>query len=180
MNSFAMLWTYSSLTETIETLEKEKQTVKLKHFNSFKFALTGAFTTVLLWALILMGAETSGGAKANYEMAWVFDVGPDALYLLIFISVMLIWRPTQNSGRYGYYKQANSGINADDFNEEISDEDEEYETSLGMDDNEEHADNDGVQMTNIAARSILSEKIDIDIVKADSRKVEYSIDDDEC
>ena len=178
MNAIAMLWTYGSLTETVETLEKENQTVKLKHFTTFRFAMAGAFTTVVLWAVVLMGVESIGEIKTNYEMAWVFDVGPDALYMLIFSAVMVIWRPTQNSSRYGYYRQANSGMNADDFNDELSDEDEEYGTSLGMDEDEDHAENNGVQMTNIAARSVLDETIDI--VQADSREVDFTIDDDEC
>ena len=54
--------------------------------------------------------------------------------------------------------------------DEISDE-EEYGTSLGLDEEEDIADNKGVQMTNIAASKILT---------ADSREIAFDIGDNEC
>ena len=98
------------------------------------------------------------------------DSAPDLLYFVIFVAVLWIWRPSPNSSRYGYYQQANLGMTPDDFSDELSDG-EEYGTSLGLDEEEEIADNKGVQMTNIAASKILT---------ADSREIAFEIGDNEC
>ena len=170
MNSIAILWTFNNLNATIAELSDTKQTVKLEHFLHFRKVLAVAFSLVILWSIIFIGVENLGSLKTNYEWVWMVDSAPDLLYFVIFVAVLWIWRPSPNSSRYGYYQQANLGMTPDDFSDELSDG-EEYGTSLGLDEEEEIADNKGVQMTNIAASKILT---------ADSREIAFEIGDNEC
>ena len=179
MNSIAMLWTFNALSSTVEELTNNNQRVKLQHFLRFRSVMVMSFSLIALFVIFYLFMESSGTLEANYETAWMMDSAPDSLYFFVFACVSLLWRPTRNSSRYANYSQANTGMTNDDFTSGAMTEDEddfgdeEYDKSLGLDDNDEGVNNTGIQMKNISAKNF-SKDISIDTV--DTRDVKFDID----
>jgi hypothetical protein len=73
----------------------------------------------------------TGSIEERWNLVWVLEASPDVLYLLVFISIMVLWRPKPNSKKYAYYEQAGTRdrqatIDDDDFDADFSDGEDEY------------------------------------------------------
>ena len=182
MNSIAMLWIFNALTRTIEELVDNNQVVKLQHFLRFRSIMIMSFSLVATFVIFYLFTENSETLEANYETAWMMDSAPDSLYFFVFACISILWRPSRNSSRYANYNQANTGMTNDDFaGGELTDDednfaDEEYDKSLGLDDNDEGANNAGIQMKNISAKNFEKE---ISVDKVDTRDATSTFDIDE-
>ena len=73
----------------------------------------------------------TGTIEERWNLVWVLEASPDVLYLLVFISIMILWRPKPNSKKYAYYEQAGTRdrtatLDDDDFDADFSDGEDEY------------------------------------------------------
>ena len=122
-------WIFNALNQTIKQLEDRKQDVKLKLFTSFQNVLIGSIGIVAVWLVSVSLIRMTGSIEERWNLVWVLESSPDVLYLLVFISIMVLWRPKSNSKKYAYYEQAGTRdqqatLDDDDFDADFSDEDE--------------------------------------------------------
>lgn len=73
----------------------------------------------------------TGSIEERWNLVWVLEASPDVLYLIVFVSIMVLWRPKPNSKRYAYYEQAGTRdrtatLDDDDFDADFSDGEDEY------------------------------------------------------
>ena len=73
----------------------------------------------------------TGSIEERWNLVWVLEASPDVLYLIVFVSIMVLWRPKPNSKKYAYYEQAGTRdrtatLDDDDFDADFSDGEDEY------------------------------------------------------
>ena len=122
-------WIFNALNQTIKQLEDRKQDVKLKLFTNFQNVLIGSIGIVAIWLVSVTLIRMTGSIEERWNLVWVLESSPDVLYLLVFISIMVLWRPKPNSKKYAYYEQAGTRdrqatLDDDDFDADFSDENE--------------------------------------------------------
>ena len=61
----------------------------------------------------------------DYYLVWVLETSPDALYILILVGMMWLWRPKTNSKQYALYEQAGT-LDAGGRDSMDSSDDDEY------------------------------------------------------
>jgi hypothetical protein len=56
------------------------------------------------------------------EHAWAMDAASEVIYLFVLIGISLIWRPSENSQKYAYFKELSPMYMDDDEDDlELSD-----------------------------------------------------------
>lgn len=124
LQAFVYAWIFNGLANTVQDLTDRKQDIKLKLFLSFQNMLMLAGGTVVVWLLAVAAVRATGTMEERYYLVWVLETSPDALYILILVGIILLWRPKTNSKQYALYEQAGTLDNVSPHGMEYSDEDE--------------------------------------------------------
>ena len=105
--TISFFWILSSISATLIHLESRRQMYKLSMYRWLKIILTIAmaatFISVLAFGAVLHSFATSIEYQATaWESYWFIQSGwMNFLYLAVFVSLALLWRPTKNNARYG-------------------------------------------------------------------------------
>ncbi|CAG8574521.1 11661_t:CDS:2 [Paraglomus brasilianum] len=101
------VWTLQSLTHTIQTLEIRKQTVKslmyrrLYRLLVFSVAILGVFFIVNMLNYIHHN-DFEWPARYWHYKWFLLDGWLNILYLVVFLVIIILWRPTKNNKRYPF------------------------------------------------------------------------------
>lgn len=105
MSAFYM-WILSALTNTVQRLELKRQTIKLDMYRHVWYLLSGSAVAMLL----VVVANTANMSHAT-DPAWIasqwrwrwmmLDGAMNTIYLVVFVGIAYLWRPTENNQRYG-------------------------------------------------------------------------------
>ncbi|KAJ3079689.1 hypothetical protein HDU99_010304 [Rhizoclosmatium hyalinum] len=121
--SFAMTAFYyailNGLTLTMKTLEERRQPIKLLMYKRLWLILV--FSAVCLFAFFIVNTVAF---KNRFQPEWIqtywqyrwalLDGWLNILYLVIYLSIALLWRPTENNQRYGLEQLA-----GDDYDDDL-------------------------------------------------------------
>ncbi|KAI9348607.1 lung seven transmembrane receptor-domain-containing protein [Obelidium mucronatum] len=121
--SFAMTAFYyailNSLTLTMQTLQERRQPIKLLMYNRLWGILV--FSAVVLLAFFIVNTIAF---KNRFEPSWMetywqirwllLDGWLNILYLVVYLSIALLWRPTENNQRYGLEQLASDDYDDDE------------------------------------------------------------------
>ncbi|KAJ3031998.1 UNVERIFIED_CONTAM: hypothetical protein HDU68_009099 [Siphonaria sp. JEL0065] len=120
--SFAMTAFYyailNSLTLTMQTLQERRQPIKLLMYKRLWGILV--FSAVILFTFFIVNTIAF---KNRFDPIWMetywqyrwllLDGWLNILYLVVYVSIALLWRPTENNQRYGLEQLA-----GDDYDDE--------------------------------------------------------------
>ncbi|GBB95326.1 hypothetical protein RclHR1_02510020 [Rhizophagus clarus] len=114
------IWTLQSITNTLQTLEIRKQTVKslmykrLYRLLVFSVAVLGVFFFINM--INYLRREDPDWIPVYWRWRWfLLDGWLNILYLIVFCVILIIWRPTRNNKRYP--------LKFENLNEELTQED---------------------------------------------------------
>ncbi|ORX61386.1 hypothetical protein DM01DRAFT_1331990 [Hesseltinella vesiculosa] len=100
------IWTLNSIQSTLNTLELRKQHVKaLMYRRLFRLLLFSVVMVVLIFIANMFAfsdrRSADWGAR-NWKWRWfMLDGMLNILYLVVFVVIIILWRPTENNARYG-------------------------------------------------------------------------------
>ncbi|GJJ68572.1 hypothetical protein EMPS_00918 [Entomortierella parvispora] len=116
MTSF-YIWTLQSLTSTISTLNLRRQTEKVKMYTRLWRLLVFSLTVLCAFFVIntfnFMNMTDPDWPASYWRIKWfLLDGWLNILYLFVFVTIVILWRPTENNKRYGIEQ-----LEQDDFDE---------------------------------------------------------------
>lgn len=100
------VWIFSSLTNTIATLEVRKQHVKaLMYTRLHRLLVFSVFMVIVIFIVNMFafsGRNQVDWAAKSWKWRWVtMDGLLNLLYFVVFLVIVILWRPTSNNQRYG-------------------------------------------------------------------------------
>lgn len=100
------IWSLNALDNTIEHLVSRRQTVKLAMYKNLQRIL--AFSGFLLTSILVVNSvnmshrNEDAWIQEQWQWRWmILDGTLNIAYLVIFASIVYLWRPTSNNERYG-------------------------------------------------------------------------------
>ncbi|KAG0045444.1 hypothetical protein BGZ83_009343 [Gryganskiella cystojenkinii] len=116
MTSF-YIWTLQSLTSTIATLNLRRQTEKVKMYTRLWRLLVFSLTVLCAFFVIntfnFMNMTDPDWPASYWRIKWfLLDGWLNVLYLIVFVVIVILWRPTENNKRYGIDQ-----LETDDFDD---------------------------------------------------------------
>eukprot|EP01083_Nonionella_stella_P080657 221726_1 len=152
INGIFWWWTFVSLNKTIEQLKIRRQSAKLQLYKSFTLVLVITLIAAITFAIYEMYYVLKELYFAQWQKLWFMEVGFwQILFSSIFITIMILWRPSEHFKRYAYYNQ---GTTLED--NEYGDYDKEYDEAQQFNAPDSFADN----TTNVTKRSNTNDDID--------------------
>eukprot|EP00484_Ammonia_sp_Unknown_P025635 CAMPEP_0197031360 /NCGR_PEP_ID=MMETSP1384-20130603/10389_1 /TAXON_ID=29189 /ORGANISM="Ammonia sp." /LENGTH=556 /DNA_ID=CAMNT_0042460877 /DNA_START=34 /DNA_END=1704 /DNA_ORIENTATION=- len=125
INGIFWWWTFVSLNKTIEQLKIRRQSAKLQLYKSFTLVLVITLIAAITFAIYEMYYVLKELYFAQWQKLWFMEVGFwQILFSSIFITIMILWRPSEHFKRYAYYNQ---GTTLDVDNEYGGREDDELD-----------------------------------------------------
>ncbi|KAG0343270.1 hypothetical protein BG004_005419 [Podila humilis] len=111
------IWTLQSLTSTIATLNLRRQTEKVRMYTRLwrlmVFSLTCLCAFFVINTLTFMNMDNTDWPANNWKTRWIqLDGWLNILYLIVFTTIVVLWRPTENNKRYGIDQ-----LETDDYDE---------------------------------------------------------------
>ena len=106
INGIFWWWTFVSLNKTIEQLKIRRQSAKLQLYKSFTLVLVITLIAAITFAIYEMYYVLKELYFAQWQKLWFMEVGFwQILFSSIFITIMILWRPSEHFKRYAYYTQ---------------------------------------------------------------------------
>ncbi|KAI7861515.1 lung seven transmembrane receptor-domain-containing protein [Spinellus fusiger] len=100
------VWTLGSITQTILTLETRRQHVKVLMYKRLYRLLV--FSVVMVMVIFILNMFNFSDRTAidwaarNWERRWfMLDGWLNILYFVVFLVIIILWRPTSSNSRYG-------------------------------------------------------------------------------
>jgi hypothetical protein len=113
LNSFLVLWIFTSLSRTLEILQAKRSSVKLEIYRKFTNALAVFVIASVAWIGYEVYFKATDPFSERWQSAWIITAFWDILAFLLLFVVCYLWAPSQSSQRYAY-----SGEAVDDDDEE--------------------------------------------------------------
>ena len=106
INGIFWWWTFVSLNKTIEQLKIRRQSAKLQLYKSFTLVLVITLIAAITFAIYEMYYVLKELYFAQWQKLWFMEVGFwQILFSSIFITIMILWRPSEHFKRYAFYNQ---------------------------------------------------------------------------
>jgi hypothetical protein len=98
------VWIFTSINNLMVSLAARKQGVKYMLYRNFRTVLIVLLFFTCAWVLYssALFLNDSGGANRNWRMKWTVDALWELIYFVIFVSIAVLWAPSNNSQRYAY------------------------------------------------------------------------------
>jgi len=125
LNGIFWWWTFVSLNRTIEMLKIRKQTAKLALYKSFTLVLVSALIAAIAFAIYEIYYVLKELYFAEWDRLWFMEVGFwQILFTIIFITIMILWLPSEHNKSIVGSLQLTSNEDDDDEDEEDENDDE--------------------------------------------------------
>ncbi|KAI7892541.1 lung seven transmembrane receptor-domain-containing protein [Mucor mucedo] len=118
------VWTLNSITNTIRDLELRKQHVKVVMYKRlYKLLLFSVIAVIAIFILNMFafsGRMAIDWAANNWKYRWIMLDGLlNVLYFIVFLIIIILWRPTSNNSRYGLMQISQDEEEALDLEERL-------------------------------------------------------------
>ncbi|CAO3614724.1 unnamed protein product [Mucor hiemalis] len=118
------VWTLNSITGTIHDLELRKQHVKVTMYKRlYKLLLFSVIAVIAIFILNMLafsGRMAIDWAAKNWKYRWIMLDGLlNILYFIVFLIIIILWRPTSNNARYGLMQISQDEEEALDLEERL-------------------------------------------------------------
>lgn len=100
------MWIITGLSKTVKSLTDAKQNVKLAMYKNFTniMGLCGVLLFIALFLNVFMVTKQEDESWIPYAWKWNWlssNGVSEMIYLIIFVCLAFLWRPTNNNQRYG-------------------------------------------------------------------------------
>ena len=97
------IWIFYSLNGVIGFLaDKEGNVHKLQLFRRFRWVLAATLLVAVAWSLAYVVIIVSGRVQTEWETRWMYDAVFDALYFLVLVAILVLFRPNAKGGSFAY------------------------------------------------------------------------------
>ena len=100
------IWIFDSLKNTIGSLRKNEQTIKLGLYKNLKVLLYGAAVFSTIWSIVLT-SDKWVSPIFNWRVKWMEQAGFQLLYLTIIMVIGYMFWPNERSSQFAYQFQVN-------------------------------------------------------------------------
>lgn len=106
LDGYFWWWIFESLNNTILNLLQKKQSAKLALYKRFSWCLGIALAVAFIFACYQFYYVWMKLYLANWQIMWVLEVGFwQVLFTIVFLSIMVLWRPSKHASRYAYAQE---------------------------------------------------------------------------
>ncbi|KAK8826059.1 hypothetical protein WA556_003788 [Blastocystis sp. ATCC 50177/Nand II] len=110
IDAIVYFWIFISLMDTMDALREQKQEMKLAIYTKLRnlFIISVLVATVTLVGFSYVVLNDLAGKVWKYQ--WFINDGIWGLfYFFLFVSIMIMWRPSENTSEYAYHIQIATG-----------------------------------------------------------------------
>ncbi|WOL14764.1 transmembrane protein 87B [Canna indica] len=108
-----ILWTFSSLSKTLEKLQIRRNTAKLELYRKFTNTLAVSVLLSVAWIGYELYFNATDPLSELWQRAWIVSAFWNVLSYVLLGVICILWAPSQNPTRYAYSEDTN-----DDFDDE--------------------------------------------------------------
>ncbi|GAB2272074.1 hypothetical protein Dimus_006893 [Dionaea muscipula] len=108
-----ILWTFSSLSSTLEKLQTRRSMVKLELYRKFTNSLAVFVVLSIAWIGYELYFNATDPLSELWRIAWIIPAFWALLMYSLLVVICVLWAPSKNPTRYAYSEEA-----WDDFDEE--------------------------------------------------------------
>lgn len=138
---FFFMWILDALSGTMQYLENLNQNSKLMRYLRLRLVLIISIFLSIVWVVFNLVNQHSDTKILDEANAWVTQSGMDLNYLMVMITVALLWQPNPSAKEYAYVME----LPSIDDDIELTEEDgmEMIETNAGVLQQDEDANEEG-------------------------------------
>ncbi|KAI3996160.1 hypothetical protein MKX01_002444 [Papaver californicum] len=114
LDAFFIVWTFTSLSTTLNKLQAKRMTAKLDIYRKFTNSLAIAVIVSVAWICYELYFKLADIYNEQWRSAWIIPTFWHVLSFSLLCIIFALWAPSQNSMRYAY---------SDDGAEEFDNED---------------------------------------------------------
>lgn len=115
LDGFLVAWVLSSLAATIKELGERKQDKKLELYQRLLFLIVGYICCSMIVLALQSPFISTGLYISLFYLFWVFDAVWHLLFMIVFLAIMLLWKPSKDNRLYAYEQIADYGLNDMEF-----------------------------------------------------------------
>ncbi|GMN40645.1 hypothetical protein TIFTF001_009869 [Ficus carica] len=113
LDSWFILWIFSSLSKTLEKLQMKRNTVKLELYRKFTNSLAVFVLLSIAWIGFELYFNATDPLSELWQIAWIIPAFWSLLAYSLLAVICLLWAPSRNPTRYAYSEET-----GDEFDEE--------------------------------------------------------------
>ncbi|KAI8920272.1 lung seven transmembrane receptor-domain-containing protein [Powellomyces hirtus] len=113
-------WILNAITQSMNHLQNRRQPVKLQMYRRLWGLLVASVVVIVFMfvvdAFFFMNRDSPDWLPKHWRVRWfLLDGWLNILYLLVFLGICILWRPTENNQRYGLDELAQDDHDDDNF-----------------------------------------------------------------
>ncbi|PON60536.1 Lung seven transmembrane receptor-like [Parasponia andersonii] len=113
LDSWFILWIFSSLSKTLEKLQMRRNMVKLELYRKFTNSLAVSVLLSIAWIGFELYFNATNPLNELWQIAWIIPAFWSVLAYALLAVICLLWAPSHNPTRYAYSEET-----GDEFDEE--------------------------------------------------------------
>ncbi|KAB2630417.1 transmembrane protein 87B-like [Pyrus ussuriensis x Pyrus communis] len=113
LDSWFILWIFSSLSKTLEKLQIRRNLAKLELYRKFTNSLAIFVLLSVAWIGFELYFNATDPLSEFWQIAWIIPAFWSILAYALLAIICILWAPSRNPTRYAYMEEA-----GDDFDEE--------------------------------------------------------------
>ncbi|KAJ7528521.1 hypothetical protein O6H91_15G007000 [Diphasiastrum complanatum] len=113
LDAFFILWSFTSLSKTLEKLQARRSVAKLGLYRKFTNFLVAAVVISVAWIAYELYFKATDPVGEHWQNAWIISAFWNILTFFLLCTICALWAPSQNSNRYAYSEEV-----GEDFDEE--------------------------------------------------------------
>ncbi|KAL9245967.1 hypothetical protein vseg_019557 [Gypsophila vaccaria] len=106
LDSFLIIWIFTSLSKTLEQLQAKRTSVKLDIYRKFSNALTVSVIASVAWIVYEVYFKATDPFNERWQSAWIITAFWDILSFTLLCIICYLWAPSQSAQRYAYSAEA--------------------------------------------------------------------------
>ncbi|ORY94013.1 lung seven transmembrane receptor-domain-containing protein, partial [Syncephalastrum racemosum] len=123
------LWTLNSITATLALLDRKRQHVKaLMYKRLYRLLVSSVVMVVVIFIINVFNFSdhtADDWAARNWKWRWfILDGMLNLVYFAVFMTIVVLWRPTDNNARYGLMQLSQDEEEAMDLDTQLHDDDD--------------------------------------------------------
>ncbi|KAI3985593.1 hypothetical protein MKX01_033876 [Papaver californicum] len=115
LDTFLILWIFTSLSKTLEKLQAKRSSVKLDIYRKFSNVLAVIVIASVAWICYEVDFKATDPFSEQWQSAWIVTGFWDILAFALLSVICYLWGPSQSSQRFAYSEEV-----GDEYDDEES------------------------------------------------------------
>ncbi|XP_024368153.1 uncharacterized protein C26H5.07c isoform X1 [Physcomitrium patens] len=114
LDALFILWTFTSLSRTLEKLQARRRFAKLELYRKFTNSLAMAVVVSVAWIGYELYFKATDPFGERWQSFWVIPAFWYVLAFILLIVICVLWAPSQNSTRYAYSEEVGEDLDEEE------------------------------------------------------------------